>query len=47
MGWNISMENFAPAHEDEDQPEAEAPINQAEEIPAAPPMDIFNDDDDD
>lgn len=41
------MENFAPAHEDVDQPEAEAPIDQAEEILAVPPMDIFNDDEDD
>jgi hypothetical protein len=46
MGWNISMENFGSAHEDEDQSKAEAPINQAEEIPAAPHMDIFNDDED-
>jgi hypothetical protein len=47
MGWNIPMENFAPAHEDEDQPEVDAPIDQAEEIPEAPPMDIFIDDEDD
>lgn len=45
MGWDIHMENFSP--EDENQPEAEAPFDQAEEIPAAPPMDIFIDDEDD
>jgi hypothetical protein len=47
MGWNIPMENFAPAHEDEDQLDVEAPINQVEEILAAPPNDIFNDAEDD
>jgi len=45
MGWDIPMENFDP--EDEDQPEAEASIDQAEEIHVAPPMDIFFDDEDD
>jgi len=45
MGWDIPMENFAP--EDENQPEEETPFDQAEEIPEAPPMDIFIDDDDD
>jgi hypothetical protein len=45
MGWDIPMENFSP--EDENPPEAEAPFDQAEEIPAAPPMDIFTDDEDD
>jgi hypothetical protein len=45
MGWDITMENFSP--EDENQLEAEAPFDQAEEIPAAPPMDIFIDDNDD
>jgi hypothetical protein len=44
MGWNIPIENFDPAHEDEDHSEAEAPIDQPEEIPAALPLDIFNDD---
>jgi hypothetical protein len=43
MGWNIPMENFAPAHDDEDQPDLEAPINQEKEILAAPPTDIFSD----
>jgi hypothetical protein len=47
MGRHIPMEDFAPAHEDKDQPEAEAPIDQAEEIPKATPMDIFIDDEDD
>jgi len=45
MGWIIPMENFAP--EDENPPEAEAHFDQAGEIPAAPPMDIFIDDEDD
>jgi hypothetical protein len=46
MGWDIPMEDFAP--KDEHQPEEEeAPFDQAEEIPAAPPMDIFTDDEDD
>jgi hypothetical protein len=49
MGWHIPTEDFSPAHEDEeeDEPEAEAPIDQAEEIPETPPMDIFIDDEDD
>jgi len=42
MGWDIPMENFDP--EDEDQPEAEALIDQAEDIHKAAPMDIFIDD---
>jgi hypothetical protein len=29
MGWHIPMGDFSPAHEDEDQPEEEAPIDQA------------------
>jgi hypothetical protein len=45
MGWDIPMENFS--LEDENLPEAEAPFDQAEEILAAPPMDIFIDDEDD
>jgi hypothetical protein len=44
MGWDIPMENFNP--KDENQLEAEAPIDQAEEIPTVPPMDIFIDEDD-
>jgi hypothetical protein len=47
MGWDIPMENVALAHEDVDQPDAEAPINQAEEVPAAPPKDVFSDAKDD
>jgi hypothetical protein len=39
------MENFAP--EDENQLEEEAHFDQAEEIPTAPPMNIFIADDDD
>lgn len=45
MGWDIPIKNFAP--EEEHQPEEEAPFDQAEEIPAAPPMEIFVDDDED
>jgi hypothetical protein len=46
MGWDIPMEDVA--LEEEHQPEEEeAPFDQAEEILAAPPMDIFTDDEDD
>jgi hypothetical protein len=47
MGWNIPLENIAPAHQDEGQLHVEAPIDQAEEILASPPKDIFNDAEDD
>lgn len=47
IGWNIPMENFSPAHEDDDQPDVEAPINLAEEILTAPTKDIFSDAEDD
>jgi len=47
MGWIIPMEDIAPAHNDEAQPDVVAPIDQAEEIPTAPPKDIFSDTADD
>jgi hypothetical protein len=41
------MEDIAPAHDDEAQPDVVVPVDQAEEILATPPKDIFSDTTDD